>query len=398
MSLGLLAFWAALLIPAFGSHNGVSPPIDASLPFWQQRLLGVWSHWDGEWFLHVAEVGYRPGEVTAPFFPLYPVLVRLVNVFLGENSYLLAGVVAGGIAGLATFCLFYRLVEHDFDKPLAKQSVIYLAVFPTSFFLTACYSEGLFLALALGAFLVARRYSNRWLAGVLVGLASLTRNLGLLLLIPLGWEWLQQQRPTLFNPAGGRLLERLKQNWRAVVGLVLLGGWSITLFSSWLLFQAQVLGDPFKFVTLQSQWMWDRESAWPWETLGRSIWLVLSGKGETLSSSPPGFHENHNLLDLGFWAFIALLFLVACYQSWRKRLPFSYLLWFGLALVVPMFSPSPQQPLMSFPRFSLLAFPAFVVLAQMGLRWRFVHYAYLISGLLLLALLFSRFANWYWVA
>jgi Gpi18-like mannosyltransferase len=70
--------------------------------------------------------------------------------------------------------------------PLARRSVICLAVFPTAYYLVAGYTESLFLALTLGAFLAALK--RRWLvAGSLAYLASLTRLQGAVLLLPLGW-------------------------------------------------------------------------------------------------------------------------------------------------------------------------------------------------------------------
>ena len=62
-----------------------------------------------------------------------------------------------------------RLLEE-----IAERAVLLLLLFPTSFFLTAFYTEGLFLLLTVGAFLAARR--GRWaVAGALATLSiSLT--------------------------------------------------------------------------------------------------------------------------------------------------------------------------------------------------------------------------------
>jgi Gpi18-like mannosyltransferase len=59
-----------------------------------------------------------------------------------------------------------------------------------SFYLSAIYPESLFLTLSIGAIYYARL--QRWcLAGLLGGLASLTRPEGVLLTLAIGWEYWQ---------------------------------------------------------------------------------------------------------------------------------------------------------------------------------------------------------------
>ncbi len=424
VGLALAAFGSGLLLPG-KERGGTAPytPTGLSYPF--ERLLGVWSHWDGEWFLYVAQVGYRPGEETSPFFPLYPVLVRVVSVPLLGN-YLLAGVLVSAAAAAAVFGLLYGLVAHDFGSALARQTVLYLAVFPTSFFLAALYSESLFLALTLGAFLAARRYRNWWLAGLLVALATLTRNIGLLLLLPLGWElWLElrarsrkgsgagreskiaSQRsdgevqspafsPAPPQPASPALPFNPRLSFQRLFQFSLLFLLPVLALGLWLFFQAVALGDPLNFVAVQNSPRWNRRAALPWETLVRAWNFVSTPRSGP--TGPTGFREDPNLLDLLFWLFLAAIFALALVQTWRRRLPLSYLLFFGIVLLTPLFSPAVKEPLLSFPRFGLLAFPAFVVLAQLGARSRILHYTYLVGGLLFLGILFGRFANWFWVA
>ncbi len=388
--LGLLALVAGALLPAI-ARKGTAPYTPAGLDYLGERLLGVWSHWDGEWFLYVTQVGYRPGEATTPFFPLYPIIVRVGGMLLGGN-YLLAGVIVSAVISLILFGLLYELVSHDFGKPTGELATLYLAAFPTSFFLAACYSEGLFLALTVGAFLAARRYHNWWLTGLLIGLAALTRNMGILLLVPLGWEWLRQHRETLFQAGLGRW--KLVVGWRSKLqplsGLALVG-LPLLFLGSWLIYCGIVLGDPLNFITVQSNPIWNRHTAWPWETVGRGFEIFFRPR-------QPGFQDDPNLIDLPFWVFMAGCFGAAGWQCWRGRLPLSYLLYFAITLLLPLFSPAAKEPLLSFPRLALLCFPAFIGLAQLGLRWKIAHYGYIITGMLLTGLLFSRFANWFWVA
>ena len=77
----------------------------------------------------------------------------------------------------ARSCSSTRLAEHLLGEAGARRAVLYLAVFPTSLYLGAVYSESLFLALALATFVLAER-GRLGLAGVAVGLALLTRAQG----------------------------------------------------------------------------------------------------------------------------------------------------------------------------------------------------------------------------
>ncbi len=43
------------------------------------QLLSSWQRWDALWYQHITEVGYRVGDGSAAFFPLYPILGRLAT-------------------------------------------------------------------------------------------------------------------------------------------------------------------------------------------------------------------------------------------------------------------------------------------------------------------------------
>lgn len=408
LGLGALAFFAGVFFPAI-ARGGTAPYTLPPLNRWGERLLGIWSHWDGEWYLRIAQSGYRADDGTSAFFPFYPLLVKLLGWLLGGN-YLLAGVIISGGATLAALILLYELVRRDFGRETASRTALYLAAFPTAFFLSAIYSEGLFLALALGAFLAVRHYRNWALAGLLVALATLTRSLGILLLIPLAWEWWRQRQPLLVGlrlPFGKRpdgqsrslgvtAQIRLAPAPPPLTMLLVLAAPLLAILG-WLLFNGVALGDPLNFLKIQSEYPWNRHGAWPWETVWKGAQVFFASRGPD-GLLPPAPREDPNLLDFPFFVFFALLLLGAIWQTWRGKLPLAYLLYFGLGLLFPLISPTPKQPLLSFPRFGLILFPAFLLLAQWGERWRWLHYTYLYTALLLLGLFFGRFANWYWVA
>jgi tetratricopeptide (TPR) repeat protein len=81
---------------------------------------------------------------------------------------------------------FARIAERYAGSRVAADSVTYLALYPISFVFTAVYSDGLFLALAAWAFLLALD-GRASLAAPLGALAVLTRPTGIALLPALAW-------------------------------------------------------------------------------------------------------------------------------------------------------------------------------------------------------------------
>src|ERR687890_1623004 len=159
--------------------------------------LAIWNRWDAPHYLDIARTGYVAGGVEARwivFFPLYPWLVRAAAFVLRYE--LLAAFFVSGVASVAAGLLLYRLARADGEpEEVARAAVFYLLIFPTAYFLHIGYNESLFIALALGAFLAARG-RRWWAAGLLGGLAALTRVNGVLLLPALAFEAWDEYRTT----------------------------------------------------------------------------------------------------------------------------------------------------------------------------------------------------------
>src|SRR5207244_3847982 len=134
--------------------------------------------WDSVYYVQIAQDGYTNAK-QAGFFPLYPHVIGVLG------APIITGVLLSLVAFAAALVLFDRLAVLETGSALvARRSVWLLALFPASLFFSAVYTEGLFLALSVGAFLAAR--SGRWAwAGILGGLTAATRNVGVVLLVPL---------------------------------------------------------------------------------------------------------------------------------------------------------------------------------------------------------------------
>ena len=105
------------------------------------------------------------------------------------------------VALTAATLALYRLAEEWLgSRAAARRTVLYLAVFPFSFFFTRVYTESVFLLVSVMA--VAGAYRGRWWsAGVWGALTALTRPNGILIGLPLflmavldrpGWSQLRR--------------------------------------------------------------------------------------------------------------------------------------------------------------------------------------------------------------
>ena len=142
--------------------------------------LDMFSRWDASNYVSIAKNGYiTTGDETyyIVFFPLYPLLIR---AFTWDFAYAnLTALVIANVCSFIAALYLYKLAKLEFGDGEAVKAVLFLSVFPTAYFLSAPYTEGLFFALAIACFYYARL--GRWaVAGLLGFFASLTRLAGLL--------------------------------------------------------------------------------------------------------------------------------------------------------------------------------------------------------------------------
>jgi hypothetical protein len=161
-------------------------------------VLGVWQRWDAVHYLNLARLGYfGVSEGDSVFYPLYPLLVRLVAP-AAANTYVLAGLIVSTLATVVTLACLYQLADRHYGPDTARWTAAALAAYPAGLFLVAPYTESLFLAFTLAAFLAAEDRRWAW-AGVLGALASLTRGPGVFTAIALAWiawrQWRESRAP-----------------------------------------------------------------------------------------------------------------------------------------------------------------------------------------------------------
>lgn len=150
------------------------------------HLKRIFTSADGFYYQEIATNGY-PAEdsqshtpKTWVFFPLYPLTMHFVSYFTG--SVLLAGLLISNVSMLLGLWLLDRYGEVlGYSEKPRNRAIWLLCFFPTSFFFSACITEGLFFALTTAAFLQATR-GRVITGGLLMGLCTATRPTGTLLL------------------------------------------------------------------------------------------------------------------------------------------------------------------------------------------------------------------------
>ena len=373
ISLSLIAAMALHQFPLYHAtyYHGLRP-VPAGIA---NYLLGVWQRFDTIWYTKIATQGYAQGDGTSVFFPLYPLLTRFVgNVFLG--NYMLGGIIISNIAYFLALVYLYKLSQLEFDSQVATRAVVYLSVFPTAFFLLGVYTESPFLLFAVSAFYYARK--GNWLAASIMGLlAALTKQLGLLLLLPLLYEYLAER---------GFAIRSVRLNV-LLLSLIPIG----TL--AFLLFRHFYIGEPLLTETYRIRWAVN--ASWPWSNVIDSLTAIFNtGRFPPLNPEDTLlrriFYNSFDLACVGLFLFLSVV-------SFR-RLRLSYGLYMVSVLFVALMQNfRPPYPIAALPRYVLVLFPGFMVLGA-TVKNKALHWGIVYFSTMLLSLFTAMFATWRVVA
>jgi hypothetical protein len=383
---------------------------------WLGNLLAApVARWDSDWYLVIARSGYQPGLGAASarrdaFFPLYPLGVRAIS-WLGTPP-VLAGVLLSvgalalalyGIHRLATLELARgagRSLKRASSEDAARLAVSAMAFAPMAFFLSAVYSESLYLAFSVGVFWSARR--GRWgLAGVLCALAGATRSTGLVLIAPALIIYLygprEDRRPDRGEERRWRVVPRYRARRELLwLGLAPAGALAFALYMG--------LAGGSALAPLHAEQAWDRHLTAPLAGVWDGLRAAFDGARQLLSfqhrhvyfaaaEGSPSVNAGHNLLDFAF-----LAAAVPATVGVLRRLPLAYGVYVLAAVALPLSEPVKSEPLMSLPRYLVVLFPFGIWLgAWLAERPRLQRPALVLSGLTM-AVLAAQFATWHWVA
>ena len=330
----LVALIAKLAVFSIGYATAYTTALasgDSTEPL--QLVMNQFSKWDSPHYMYIAQNGYvNEGDPAnfIVFFPLYPFLVRLITF---DFAYVnLSGLIVSNVSSIIAVIYLFKLAKLDYSDSVAKKAVLFLSVFPTAYFLSAVFTEGLFLALVIASLYYAR--NAKWaLAGVLGLLASLTRLAGLILLPVLIVEYLHQKEWKI-------RATNLKLLWTSLPALG---------FLVYLLINYQVTGNFFMFIEIE-------RTHWH-QTLNPLDGLLGALGWSTNSAFPDSITIGYAQVIFAVFGFAMVIAgFIACYKS---KLRTSYLVYM---LLTWMLSVSTSFWI-SIPRYVLTMFPMFIILA-----------------------------------
>jgi hypothetical protein len=329
---------------------------------WQRGdLADMLRLFDGElWYITIARHGYFFSTVEQspmPFFPFFPLLVWLTSFVFHDLR--VGAFIVPHLSLLAAGLCLHALIKKDFADPrVARVAVTFLMFNPVTVFFSSAYTESTFIMLAMASFLAA--INGRWLLARLIGMClSATRNVGVLIALPLFLEYIRQtwmQRREFSDLLTPRVL---------LFGLVPLG------LGAYILFSYLKFGEPLAFV--EASKVWGRRFTSPAETF-RTLdhyrhyyrWLFLGTMGMSIA-----------LLVVGVFVRVRPVYLV-----WASLLTATYLC---------------ASNMEAWPRFLSVEFPLYIVLGVIvsRVRWSYEPLLACSVGLLVLNTILSASGFWF---
>jgi hypothetical protein len=337
ITLGVFAFMAV--------HNR-----QILLTFEDQDPWHLLARLDGNWYLGIAEHGYRhalgptPAGTNLVFFPLYPKLIQVLAAVTGMTPFG-AGLFITAVAGLAASWAIYLIGRDWRDGKTGVMLVALWSAEPASVVLSMVYTEPLFTAFAAWALVAAAR--RRWLtAGLLCALAGLTRSAAIALVAAI-WVAVAvavaRQLLARRRGEGPRLSRSETARLAACVAIAPLG---LLWFWGWL----------WQVVGRADAWFWMERDGWD---MHLSYGPALFGKIAALASGPHEFVPTATVIVLCVAVVLWLLMLLH-----RPPVPAAV-----YATVVLAMSAGAMNFLTCEPRFLLPAFPLLLVPASELAKW-----------------------------
>lgn len=339
----IFTFWILLLILYF---------LIGIIIFGDGNNLAIYdlANWDGRHFLDIARSGYINKEQYA-FFPLYPITINLLSRIINIDIFYSA-ILINLAASFGSIFFFLKLTA-KYNKE-AVRAVLFLSIFPTSFYLIAVYSESLFLLFSLLTFFFAEK-KNFFAAAVFASFSLLTRITGIAVVLSLGVY--------LYN---AKMKEKLLATTISFSGFI--------LYCIYLYFQT---GYPFYF--LEAEQNWGRSLSIPGFNFLHSIFYIAFA-----GVKPESYTILSDLLFAVFGLGIGIRAIKTLNPSLAGYSIFSILI------------PLCTGLLLSIPRFLVVIFPLFITVSNFNNR--IFKLGYVIISLVLLFLYFNFFLRNIWVS
>lgn len=226
-----LGNWIIYLSSKIIPYLGFFPYPYELFDFGLDHVTSSLANFDGIHYLLIAHRGaYEQWEQA--YFPLYPLMIRVFNIIF--HNELITGLVISNVSFLIGLFFVIKLFKSKLWL------LILLLTFPTSFFFGAVYTEGLFFLLFILSLYFLKKEKYWFFVGILTILTSLTRLIGVFLIIPIAFHLFEKNQKSKIN------YQKFIFNIKNLLLIFPLIGLSIYCFY---LFKTN--GDPFMFLTSQ---------------------------------------------------------------------------------------------------------------------------------------------------
>ncbi len=342
---------------SYAEKEILNPPF-----FWKRASF------DGIHYLDISRKGYGVNQQV--FFPLYPKIIKEITPFF-KGRDLLAGLFVSHLSLFLLLFVFYKLILLDFDHKVAQRTLIFLMIFPTSFFFGSVYTESLLLLFILGSFYAARKSS--WLiAGCFGFLAANTRLIGIFLFPALLYEFWQQKKISSRQRRDKFQISNLLFIFLVPLGLLSYMRFLKINFQDSLMF---IHSQPFFGVSRS-----DEKIVLLYQVFFRYLKMIFTTK-----SDPLYFTVWLELL-------VVVGFIYLLLKSFSIKIRLSYLVFSVLTLLIPTLIGT----FSSLPRYVLVLFPCFICLGMVKSTKtrRAVQIIFILSAIFSVVLFFKG----YWIA
>jgi len=297
-------------------------------------LLKLPFSFDSGYYAAIGRYGYF-GEIGSPiwqaFFPGYPLVMRAVSAAttfqVTDGRLMVAGALISAVCSLIATVVVYRLARTSGGPRAGMCAALLLMLWPTATFLTAAYSESLYLAFAVGAWWNALR-GRWWIAGLLCAFASFTRINGVFLAVAL---------LVLLLVRVARKQDRFRFHKLIAVAV------GVTGAAAYLIYLWVMTGNPWAWQDAQFLG-WGRMTVWPWTSLRNTLSALV---------------EIDDPLRQAQWAIdifaVGFCLLAAVYMIYRRYWPELTLTLITVGVLASGFN------YMSIMRNTLTIFPLFVI-------------------------------------
>lgn len=362
-ALFIVAYIAQHTVPYLGFFPYREILTDFKLPSW----ISSFANFDGLHYILISQQGYSQYEQA--YFPLYPLLMALVNII--TNNALLSGLIVSHMSFLVGLVFLHKLMKlwYPKQKNVGIWVVLFILTFPTSFFFGSIYTEGLFFMLVILSlyFIEKKRYGC---AAIIAAFASATRLMGVFLIIPLAFSFIQNTHMFKWKSIVGMIRTHFFIILSPVIGLL---AYCVYLWIT--------VGDPLFFLNAQ-----------PAFGANRSTSIVLLPQVyfryfKILFTAAHDFRWYISLLEVVFFTFVVGILALDFKRLWTNSKRWN-LIGLNLFSFINIVLPTLTGTFSSVPRYALFSLSMFLFLANLtqGLTKKIIMCLFIIVHTTLLSL------------